>query len=64
MITLDQSLDKNNQSNQTGQDLQLFFFFLELLSKTDLFLNRGEERGGEGGGGGGRTLIYIGHLSP
>ena len=25
MITLDQSFNKNNQSNQTGQDFQLFF---------------------------------------
>ena len=47
MITLDQSFNKNNQSNQTGQDFQMFFFLLELLSKTDFFLKRGAERGGE-----------------
>ena len=38
------------------------FFLLELLSKTDLFLKRGAERGEERGGGVGEEA--LGHLCP
>ena len=38
------------------------FFLLELLSKTDLFLKRGVERGGERGGWG-EVEETLGHLS-
>ena len=67
MITLDQSFNKNNQSNQTGQDFQMFFSLGITEWKRPLFKEtgrEGREREGEGERERERENENLGHLSP